>query len=69
MQKNAYSVKWAHLLCVTFVIYRRTFPNSLFITIYPQNFAYVVPREIKNNAYANFWRVNKVHYGLCENSE
>ena len=31
MQKNAYSVKWAHLLRVTFVIYRRTFPNSLFI--------------------------------------
>ena len=27
----------------------------------------VIPRE--DNGYKNFWRVNKVHYGLCENSE
>ena len=24
-----------------------------------------VPREIENNAYAKFWRANKVHYGKC----
>ena len=24
-----------------------------------------VPREIENNAYAKFWRANKVHYGRC----
>ena len=24
-----------------------------------------VPREIDNNAYAKFWRANKVHYGKC----
>ena len=29
----------------------------------------VVPREIENNAYAKFWGVNKVNYGLCENGE
>ena len=29
----------------------------------------VVPREIENNGYAKFGGVNKVHYGLCENSE
>ena len=29
----------------------------------------VVPREIEDNGYAKFWGVNKVHYGLCENSE
>ena len=29
----------------------------------------VVPREIEDNGYAKFWRVNKVHYGLCENGE
>ena len=28
-----------------------------------------VPREIKNNGYAKFWGVNKVHYGLCVNGE
>ena len=25
----------------------------------------VVPREIENHAYAKFWGVNKVHYGIC----
>ena len=25
----------------------------------------VVLREIKNNAYAKFWRANKVYYGQC----
>ena len=29
----------------------------------------VVPREIEDNGYAKFWRLNKVHYGLCENGE
>ena len=29
----------------------------------------VVPREIENNGYAQFWGVNKVNYGLCENGE
>ena len=29
----------------------------------------VVQREIEDNGYVNFWRVNKVHYGLCENHE
>ena len=29
----------------------------------------VVPREIKDNGYAKFGAVNKVHYGLCENRE
>ena len=29
----------------------------------------VVPREIKDDDYAKFWGVNKVHYGLCENVE
>ena len=24
-----------------------------------------VPREIENNAYSEFWRANKVHYGKC----
>ena len=24
-----------------------------------------VPRETENNAYAKFWRANKVHYGKC----
>ena len=24
-----------------------------------------VPREIENNAYAKFWRADKVHYGRC----
>jgi len=28
-----------------------------------------VPREIEDNGYANFWGVNKVHCGLCENGE
>ena len=27
------------------------------------------PGEIGNNSYAKFWGVNKVHYGLFENSE
>ena len=27
----------------------------------------VIPRE--DNGYTNFWGVNKVHYGLCENGE
>ena len=27
------------------------------------------PTEIAHNGYANFWRVNKMHYGLCENGE
>ena len=27
------------------------------------------PGEIGNNSYAKFWGKNKVHYGLCENSE
>ena len=26
----------------------------------------VIPRESKDNAYAKFREVNKVHYGLCE---
>ena len=26
-------------------------------------------REIKNNAYANFWGVKKVYYGICASSE
>ena len=34
---------------------------------YPPNFA--LPGEIENNGYAKFWRVNKVHYGLCETGE
>ena len=25
--------------------------------------------EVGNNGYANFWGINKVHYGLCENGE
>ena len=29
----------------------------------------VAPRAIKDNGYAKSWGVNKVHYGLCENSE
>ena len=29
----------------------------------------VVPREIEDNGYAEFWGVNEVHYGLCENGE
>ena len=29
----------------------------------------VVQREIEDNGYVNIWRVNKVHYGLCENHE
>ena len=29
----------------------------------------VVPREIQNNGYAEFWEVDRVHYGLCENDE
>ena len=24
-----------------------------------------VSKEIENNAYAKFWRANKVHYGKC----
>ena len=27
------------------------------------------PGEIGKNGYAKLWRVNKVHYGLCENGE
>ena len=26
-------------------------------------------RDIKNNAYANFWRVKEVYYGICASSE
>ena len=26
-------------------------------------------REIKNNAYANFWVVKEVYYGICASSE
>ena len=29
----------------------------------------VVPREIEYEGYAKFWRVKKVHYGLCESGE
>ena len=29
----------------------------------------VVPREIEDNGYAKLWGVNKVRYGLCENSQ
>ena len=29
----------------------------------------VVPRDIKDNGYAKFWGVNKVHCGRCENGE
>ena len=29
----------------------------------------VVPREIEDNAYAKFYGLKKVHYGLCENGE
>ena len=29
----------------------------------------VVPREIEDDDYANFWGANKVHYDLCENGE
>ena len=29
----------------------------------------VVQREIKDNGYVKFWRVNKVQHGLCENDE
>ena len=28
-----------------------------------------VPREIKNNAYANSWGVKEVYYGICASSE
>ena len=28
-----------------------------------------VLREIKNNAYANFWGVKEVYYGICASSE
>ena len=43
--------------------------------VYPQNFAHcfqyllgitVVQREIQDNDYAEFWGVEKLHYGLCE---
>ena len=26
----------------------------------------VVPREIEDNGYAQFWGISKVYYGLCE---
>ena len=29
----------------------------------------VVPREIKDNAYAHFWGANKVYYGWCQKGE
>ena len=29
----------------------------------------IVPREIEDDGHAKFWRVNKMHYGLCENGE
>lgn len=29
----------------------------------------VIPRSIKDNGYAKFWAVNKVHYGLWENGD
>ena len=28
-----------------------------------------VLREIKNNAYANFWGLKEVYYGICASSE
>ena len=28
-----------------------------------------VPRGIEDNAYANFWRFNKVHYGIVQNGQ
>ena len=49
--------------------------------VFSQNFTFcfqfllditIIPREILNiekNVYAKFCGVNKVHYGLCENSE
>ena len=38
-----------HLICFSFLLRGIT----------------AVPREIENNAYAKFWRANKVHYGRC----
>ena len=29
----------------------------------------VLPSEIEDNGYAEFWGVNKVDYGRCENGE
>ena len=29
----------------------------------------VISRDIEDNAYANVWGINKVHYRLCENDE
>ena len=28
-----------------------------------------VPREVENNAYADFWGVKEVYYGICASSE
>ena len=57
-------IQSSHLKCILFtpkILYNHCYQFLLGIT--------VVPREIEDNGYANFWGTNKVHYGLCENSE
>ena len=52
----------------------RAYPPKFYISIF-SNFSWVLVyshhklRENEDNGYAKFWSVNKVPYGLCENSE
>ena len=41
-----------------------TFENALVLTG-PKVASIDLSNEIENNAYAKFWRANKVHYGKC----
>ena len=52
------------------------FTETIMHLVYPPKFCItillditLVPREIEENGYAEFWEANNVHYGLCENGE
>lgn len=46
-------------------MFRETNTNKVSISDYTFNFVFLVPTGVENNAYAKFWRANKVHYRRC----
>ena len=59
---------------------RATFANPIIHRLYPRKILHNDcirfllgheddPREIENNAYANFGGINDVYYGICESRE
>ena len=54
------------MLSSTIGLDHKTFHNLSFIFLVGIT---DVPMEIKDNAYAKVWGVNKVYYGRCENGE